>query len=166
MLCQHHRSERFQVQGAGEDFVDALTTMWRAAGCLTQQRQLALAAHTRRVAPVATGRHRPGSYSWPALRAEAEHRWAAGHPMVRVMHELRERHSGWSAVVPSMRTMRRWFEEGRWLNPPPQTEPPSAGERALAWIAEQNRVSRQLVGSSVMPGLPENDRWNRPYRRR
>lgn len=166
MLCQHHRSARFQKQGAGEDFVEALTALWRAAGCLTQQRQLALSAHNRRVAPVSTDRHRPGSYTWSVLREEAEQRWAAGHPVMRVMQELRQQHSGWTAAVPSMRTMRRWHEEARWLNPPPQTEPPGAGERTLAWIAEQNRASRQLIGSSAIPGWSEHDRWGRPYRRR
>ncbi len=166
VLCQHHRSERFQTQGAGEDFVDALSAMWRAAGCLTQQRQLALSAHTRRVAPASTDWHRPGSYAWPELRHEAEQRWAAGHPPLRVMHDLRQLHSGWSAVVPSMRTMRRWYEEARWLNPPPQANTPRAGERTLAWIAAQNRASRQLIGSRVLPGWPEHDRWGRPYRRR
>lgn len=165
-LCQYHRSDQFQIKDGGHDLVDALTTMWRAAGCLTPQRQRALAAHTRRVAPKVSERPCPGSYSWPQVREEAEQRWAAGHPPVQVMHELRQLHSGWSAVVPSLRTMRRWFQDARWLNPPPRTDPPRAGERALAWIADQNRTSRQLMGTTVLPGWPEHDRWGRPYRRR
>lgn len=166
MLCRHHRSVRFQTQGAGEDFVDALTAMWKAAGCLTQQRQLALGAHARRVSAGPNTRHRPGSYSWPEVRQEAERRWAAGHEPLQVMHELRQLHSGWSAVVPSMRTMRRWHEQARWMNPPAQTDPPGVGERTLAWIADQNRSARQRLGPSILPGWPEHDRWGRPYRRR
>lgn len=165
-LCQHHRSEWFQTRDGGDDLVDALTAMWSAAGCLTQQRQLALAAHTRRVAPTVSERPLPGSYSWPQVRDEAEQRWAAGDPPLQVIHELRQRHSGWSSRVPSLRTMRRWYGEARWMNPPPQTEPPRAGERTLAWIAEQNRLSRHLFGTVVLPGWPAEDRWGRPYRRR
>ena len=165
-LCEHHFSDRFQTEDGGEDFIAALTVLWKTAGCLTPQRQRALAAHRRRITPKVSERPCPGSYSWPQVRKEAEQRWAAGHPPLRVMHELRQLHSGWSSVVPSLRTMRRWFNEARWLNPPPRTEPPNLGERTLAWTAEQNRTSRQLFGTPVMPGWPEEDRFGRPYRRR
>jgi hypothetical protein len=165
-LCQYHRSDRFQVRDGGEDLVDALGTMWRSAGCLTQARQLALAAHARRARPTVSERRRPGSYSWPQVRAEAEQRWAAGHSPLQVIHELRQLHSGWSAVVPSLRTMRRWYEEARWLNPPPRTEPPRVGERTLAWIADQNKASLKRMGVVVLPGWPDQDRFGRPYRRR
>jgi hypothetical protein len=57
---------------------------------------------------------RPGSYTWPALRAEAEARWAAGDPPRRVIDELRARHTSAIAVAPSRATMYRWFREARW----------------------------------------------------
>ena len=166
-LCGHHRSDNFQLQGSGEDYTHALRCAWVAAGCLTKQRELALEAHVRMIHNFAvTDRKRPGSYTWPKLREEAERRWSEGQNRLKVVHDLRRLHAGTLAVVPSVRTMRRWHCEGRWLDPPPRDEPPGLGERTLAAIAEFNRDARQTFGSTPFPGFPEEDRWGRPYRRR
>jgi hypothetical protein len=116
-LCGAHRSAAFQARRAGRDFVASLWRAWAAAGCLTRARSRALDAHRARllVDPHHTTRQRPGSYSWPGLRREAEARFAAGEPPGRVARELRERARGGAAVPPSRRTLRRWFQEGRWL---------------------------------------------------
>lgn len=62
-------------------------------------------------------RTKPGSYSWPKLRQEAEQRFALGHHPRTVIRELRERYAHNDALPPSPRTMRRWFAEARWIGP-------------------------------------------------
>jgi hypothetical protein len=120
-LCAGHRAPAFLTRRAGRDLAATLGALWSAAGCLGARRRRALSDHLRRVAqPPAPAR--PGSYSWPGLRREAERRFGAGEPPARVIAELRERHRGAPALVPSLRTMRRWFHEGRWL-------PRRAGDR-------------------------------------
>ena len=93
-----------------------LHRLWSAHGCLTKPRSRALDDHlaAMRSEPPAP-RHRPGSYSWAALRRDAEERFRAGDEPARVIRELRSRHSGGVATVPSVRTMRRWYQERRWL---------------------------------------------------
>ena len=115
-LCAAHRSDEFQRRRAGRDLVASLSGAWQASGALTRRRQRALEAHLARL--TADGRakpaRRPGSYSWPGLRAEAEARWAAGAPARVVIDELRARHSRSRAIAPSRETMYRWFREARW----------------------------------------------------
>jgi hypothetical protein len=114
-LCKTHRSEAFVCRRGGRDLVECLTGLWQTAGCLNNRQRAALATHLRRVGGAAVGRKRPGSYSWPRLRAEAERRFAAGEPPRRVISKLRVLHAGDTATVPSVRTMRRWFTQARWL---------------------------------------------------
>ncbi len=114
-LCGAHRSAGFQRRRAGRDFVASLWRAWEAGGCLTRARSRALDAHRARLLDVRGPRSRPGSYAWPELRREAERRFAAGEPPWRVAQELRERARGGTARPPSARTLRRWFQEGRWL---------------------------------------------------
>jgi hypothetical protein len=118
-LCADHRSDEFQRRRAGRDFSVSLTRLWRAAGCLTAARSRALDAHRASVlaADRPGERPRPGSYSWPALRREAEGLWARGERAGEVIGRLRAREQGrpGPARPPSRRTMYRWFREGRWL---------------------------------------------------
>jgi len=115
-LCAGHASDDFRRQRSGRDFVLTLHRLWSAHGCLTKPRSRALDDHlaAMRSQPPAP-RHRPGSYSWAALRRDAEERFRAGDDPARVIRELRSRHSGGVATVPSVRTMRRWYQERRWL---------------------------------------------------
>ncbi len=116
LLCGDHRSDGYQRRRDGQDFANELAGLWSASGCLSARHRSALAAHVRRVSRSgADRRSRPGSYSWPVLRAEAERRFAAGESPRLVIHELRAHHAGGDAIVPSVRTMRRWFCEARWL---------------------------------------------------
>lgn len=115
-LCSAHRSDAFQRRRGGRDFVDELAGMWSASGCLSPRQRRALAGHVTKIARAnAPARLLPGSYSWPVLRAEAERRFASGEAPRTVIYELRTEHSGGDAIVPSVRTMRRWFCESRWL---------------------------------------------------
>ena len=114
-LCATHRSDGFLRRRGGRDFAERLGAAWAAAGATGARRAAALRAHVRRQQRPAPTRVRPGSYSWPRLRAEAERRFAAGEPPRRVIAELRRRHARGVATAPSVRTMRRWFTDARWL---------------------------------------------------
>lgn len=118
-LCHAHRGEAFLKQRSGHEFTDRLSAAWAACGVLTARKQQALEAHIRTIRQVAVNRQKPGSYSWPLLRREAELRFAAGDPPAQVITELRQNYRDGPAMVPSMRTMRRWFTQARWLEAAP-----------------------------------------------
>ena len=119
-LCTAHHSIAFMRANAGRDFVVTLMRSWRSHGCFTRARARALDAHLHAIHTTGTRltRPRPGSYSWPRLRREAEHDFARGNPVLTTIAQLRERHALDHATVPSIRTMRRWFSQGRWLRLP------------------------------------------------
>lgn len=113
-LCAEHASHEFQTQRGGRDFVLTLQRLWHAHGCLTVARSNALRRHLAACSG-AEARPRPGSYSWPALRVEAEAAFAAGRTAGPVIATLRTLHADGPATPPSLRTMRRWCTERRWL---------------------------------------------------
>ena len=119
-LCQPHHSTEFLCRNAGRDFAVTLQRTWRAHGCLTRARSHALDAHLHalRTSSRTTGRPRPGSYAWPRLRREAEAAFARGEHILATITRLRDRHAHSDATAPSIRTMRRWFSQGRWLRLP------------------------------------------------
>ena len=119
-LCEPHHSIEFMRRNGGRDFVVTLMRSWRSHGCLTRARSRALDAHLHAVRTTGevTARPRPGSYAWPRLRREAERAFARGEGILATILRLRARHAGDHATVPSMRTMRRWFSQGRWLRLP------------------------------------------------
>ena len=119
-LCAGHHSIEFMRANAGRDFAVTLMRSWRAHGCLTRARARALDAHLHAIKATGTrtNRPRPGSYAWPRLRREAEHDFARGRPVLTTIARLRQRHASGAATVPSIRTMRRWFSQGRWLRLP------------------------------------------------
>ena len=114
-LCLTHGATEFLQRRSGLEFVERLATVWAACGCLTRRKVAALRAHVERMRAANDGRKRPGSYSWPKLRDEAERRFAAGEPPDQVITDLRSRHANDTAVAPSVRTIRRWFSQRRWL---------------------------------------------------
>jgi hypothetical protein len=116
-LCEAHHSIDFMRRNAGRDFVVTLMRTWHSHGCLTRARSRALDAHLAaiRATGSTTSRRRPGSYAWPGLRREAELAFARGESILATILRLRERHARDAATVPSIRTMRRWFSQGRWL---------------------------------------------------
>lgn len=119
-LCEGHHSVAFMRRNAGRDFVVTLTRSWRSNGCLTRARDHALNAHLAAIRATGGGtpRARPGSYAWPRLRREAEECFARGDRVLATIARLRERHARDHATVPSLRTMRRWFAQCRWLRFP------------------------------------------------
>jgi hypothetical protein len=116
-LCEGHHSVAFMRSNAGRDFAVTLMRIWSAQGCLTRSRSKALRAHQLacRALGRAIPRRQAGSYSWPRLRREAEDAFASGERVLGVIARLRERHALDHATVPSIRTMRRWFAQCRWL---------------------------------------------------
>jgi hypothetical protein len=113
-LCEGHASHEFQTQRNGRDFVLTLQRLWQAHGCLTTARSSALRRHLAACSGAAA-RPGPGSYSRPALRHEAEAAFAAGRSTHTVITALRRLHANGAATPPSIRTMRRWHAEHRWL---------------------------------------------------
>lgn len=113
-LCTAHASPAFQTGRSGRDLVLTLQRLWHAHGCLTAVRRRALSAHLA-ACTAAAQRPRPGSYSWPDLRAEAERRFAAGAAPHAVMRDLRAPTVGCPGRLPSGRTIRRWYAQRRWL---------------------------------------------------
>src|SRR5690349_7177260 len=78
--CAAHRDPAWLHGRAGRDLAVSLRTVWRAANCLTAQRVRSLELFLKGVQSAPDTRRLPGSYSWRALRSEAEARWAAGEP--------------------------------------------------------------------------------------
>jgi hypothetical protein len=127
-LCVEHASVPFQRLHGGRAFVEALERVWAANGCLTAARIRALEGHTRALDPAEPRRPRPGSYTWAALRDEAERRFAEGELPRPAIDALRDIAAGSGANPPSERTLRRWYAERRWLTSPDGTAGPAAPE--------------------------------------
>jgi hypothetical protein len=113
-LCKGHASREFQTQRSGRDLVLTLERLWQAHGCLTIARSRALRRHLAACSG-REARPRPGSYAWPLLRRDAERAFAAGRSVDAVITTHRSLHAAGAANPPSVRTMRRWNAERRWL---------------------------------------------------
>ena len=115
-LCEAHASHEFLTRRGGRDLVITLHRVWDASGCLTAARSKALDAHLAALrAPAAPDRPKPGSYSWPALRQEAERRFARGATLAATMRDLLRDLASGQARPPSRSTFGRWHAERRWL---------------------------------------------------
>lgn len=146
------------TRDGGFDFVERVAAVWAASDALTLRRRASLNAYLRRVGGVAPRRDLPGSYSWPALRREAERRFAAGEPPTQVIEDLRSTYVDAPAVVPSLRTMRRWFTQARWLVQDlldGAVERPSLAERLGRSPIERRFIRLMLTGygGSLLTGV-------------
>lgn len=148
-LCDSHGGDAFICRRGGMDFAERLAGVWAASGITSQRWGDALSAHVRRVRSAGAHRAQPGSYSWPVLREEAERRFAAGEDPHAVITELRQNNADGPALAPSVRTMRRWFTQARWLDAPR----PEQRRRSLPTIP--SKFLRPGVG--LMPrGMTQN----------
>lgn len=118
-LCQDHAAPEFQTRRGGRDFVRTLMGVWNANDCLTAARSRALDAHLARLTEPPPMRPRPGSYSWPALRAQLESEYAAGATPAQVTPVVRLTYGSCPARPPSRRTIQRWHAQRRWLTRQP-----------------------------------------------
>lgn len=117
-LCKAHRELGYLRRRSGRLFGEHLRRYFEArSGSLSGRQQAAIQTHIGCVIGVEL-RSGPGSYAWPTVRLEAERRFAAGDDPRVVIAQLRRRYSGSIAIVPSIRTLQRWFMQGRWLADP------------------------------------------------
>jgi hypothetical protein len=152
-LCGEHASPAFQTKRHGRDFVLTLQRVWSAGGLLTRRRRRALDAHLAAVAGanVPPRRRRPGSYCWPELRDEAELRCARGEEAETIVRDLRRRRAPGICMAPSVRTIRRWLSERRWIFRAPDRPP----RRAPIWPAMDSTV--RPPADAPLPDLPDDD---------
>lgn len=114
-LCEVHSTDEFLQRRSGKAFTERLVSIWIAAGAATARKLAAARAHVRGVQrAVLDTSDLPGSYSWPKLREEAERRFATGEDPSAVISDLRQTYRDGPAMVPTVRTMHRWFTDGRW----------------------------------------------------
>jgi hypothetical protein len=155
-LCEEHGSQEFRTRRNGRDFVLTLQRLWSAHGCLTKDRSRALNDHLAAARSSPPGpRGRPGSYSWPALRQEAEAMFREGRPPNAVISQLRTRHRADYATVPSVRTMRRWYSDRRWMTPG-RARPASdaTGTTLVPIISSRTRPIDQRAGGHLANPAP------------
>jgi hypothetical protein len=114
-LCATHSSREFRVTRGGRDFALTLMKIWTASGGLTRLRSLAIDAHLERVRRSVhpPDPRKPGSYSWPDLRAEIDERLARGEAFDEIVADVRRRYASSAARLPSDRTFRRWRSDPR-----------------------------------------------------
>jgi hypothetical protein len=121
-LCERHGAVEFLTRRGGGDIVATLQQLWTAHGCLTAARRKALESHLHSLR-ARSPRPLPGSYAWPAVRLRAEHAFALGRPTGTVVSDVLESAYG-EATAPSVRTIRRWRTQRRWLARPPTPRVP------------------------------------------
>ena len=114
-LCDVHSDECYLRRDNGWVFAQRVARAWAAVGALSARRAAALSAHVRLMSRLVDPSVLPGSYAWPELRREAEERYARGDDPAEVIVELRGRYAAGPFRPPSVRTMRRWFTDARWI---------------------------------------------------
>jgi hypothetical protein len=127
VLCVDHRDPRFTASRSGRDFLSAIGELFSALGLTAERYAQALLMFVKQVAePEQPKRPRPGSYAWAQRRQDAETIWSRGGSFEQGLRialadppEPRAR-----AGIPTSRTIRRWWQERRWLQPPPADDMP------------------------------------------
>jgi hypothetical protein len=152
-LCEAHASPEFQARRDGLDLVEALERLWHAHGCLTAARRRALAAHVALFTRAPAARSRPGSYAWPELRLRAEAEWAGGAPPLPTIQRLRRELAGGPVTPPSVRTMQRWFSQGRW-----RLAPADGGDDVDARVRPERRIEARPLPVDVDVHVPPQRR--------
>ncbi len=122
-LCEQHDDHHYLSADGGRRFVRRLTEQWQAHGILNASRIKCLAAHLRRVRDSMKAHELPGSHAWAPERRECERRFAAGEPIAAVIDDIRRAERWHGRKPPSIRTIRRWYADGRWLAPPSPKHP-------------------------------------------
>jgi hypothetical protein len=123
VLCKGHRDPTFIATRSGRDFLSAVSTLFTSLGITARRYSEALRRFIDQVANpqrYPAKRHRPESYAWPERRQDAETVWSRGGSFEQGRRaaladppDARTR-----ARPPSSRTVRRWWQDRRWLRPP------------------------------------------------
>lgn len=126
VLCEQHRDPTWISAASGRFFLASVAETFKSLGLTGQRYVKALrsfvddALGARHSSP----RPRPGSYTWPSLRARLEEVWRGGgsyHDGEReLVDALRVKGDDWP--MPSPHTVRRWWREKRWLFTGPEPE--------------------------------------------
>lgn len=122
-LCGDHSDIDYVRKDGGRVMARRLTEVWTSNGVLTKSRVKTLAAHIRRVRDTMMARELPGSHAWKRERLEAEQRFAAGEPLKSVISAIKDPARWGDHASPSIRTIRRWYADGRWLAPQTPVHP-------------------------------------------
>ncbi len=146
MLCDTHQRKRFLTMDGGARFTRLLSERWQSHGMLTKQRIRALGLHIRRIHDLATPKELPGSHAWQPERQECERRFAAGEPADDIIRDIRDPLRWGSHKPPSVRTIRRWFADKRWLRPTP-------GQTIMAVLS---RTAEQILDLVLAVGAITN----------
>lgn len=131
-LCARHGDAGYMRKDGGRELVRRLSAIWLANGVLNRTRVKALGAHVRRIRETMIATELPGSHAWKRERNEAERRFAAGEPISEVITAIRDPATWGDRQPPSVRTIRRWYADGRWLAPPRPSHPKFAIVGAVA----------------------------------
>jgi hypothetical protein len=121
VLCEAHRTPGHVAGHGGEEFLRAISTLFHAMGIHSKRHHAALRAfvldmcHPRRRGPE---RPRPGSYAWPGRRQDAETVWSRAGSFEQGRQAARAPAPDPRSRAPTERTVRRWWQERRWLGPP------------------------------------------------
>jgi hypothetical protein len=123
VLCEGHRDPAFIVSEDGRRFIARVAALYASFGLVGARFETALRAFTGRCMAARRGndpaRPRPGSYAWAARRQAAETTWSRGGTWEQ----------GWAAAwreepgprdlrLPTEGTVKRWWQQRRWLAPP------------------------------------------------
>ena len=130
-LCREHRDPRFIASQSGRRFLAGVGEVCAGLGITARRYGEALRAFVDQCTnPRPAPRHRPGSYAWPDQRQAAELVWARGGTFEAGLAAALglPPPPGFAFRLPSVRTVRRWWQERRWLTPP-------ADRRGVALVA-------------------------------
>lgn len=178
-LCARHASQSYLCAEGGFRFVRRLTALWNANGMLNRQRTRALIAHLRMVRHATRGKDLPGSYAYRRERSEVEARLAAGDELAKVIADIRDPKRWNGHTPPSERTIRRWYQDRRWLKPPivetikAFTQPVVDALEVLVTFGNPGNFSewisltrRAPAGELRFEALRDHQRQRRQHRRR
>jgi hypothetical protein len=135
VLCAEHRDPAFIASDSGRRFLSAVSVLYASLGLTSARFGAALRAFVERCANPrrhAARRHRPGSYAWPERRQDAERVWSRGGSYQQGLAAALARPPDGRGRMPTQRSVRRWWQDRRWLGPPPPAPTAAPAARGMA----------------------------------
>jgi hypothetical protein len=171
VLCADHRDVRFIQSRGGRDFLAAITTIFESLGLRDAKYARAVTRFVNQIRDRAspTPRRRPGSYAWAELRHAAERVWEAGGSYhdgeAAALIGFVEHRYPTAVKPPSPQTVRRWWQQRRWISRRPGEEPPGPAREQVVLV--DSRVTRIPIPSSDPTTAPDPaEHWFKTRRRR
>ena len=122
VLCSSHRTPEYVAEDSGRKFLSAISALFHSMGLRSARHHAALRAFVQEMTNPhrqRPQRPRPGSYAWPARRQDAETVWSRGGSFLQGLAAALAGPPDRRARAPTDRTVRRWWQDRRWLTPPP-----------------------------------------------